>query len=74
MDMNKLLKTTAIVGILLMGISVAYYFIYRPTQKQKIMKRCNEEIENLVGWDSRNKLKMDKFKEEYERCLRQKGL
>ena len=72
--MDKSLRNALIIGIIMIALSVGYYMIYRPIQKQNVMKKCNEDVEKMVGWDSRNKVKIEKFKEEYDRCLRQKGL
>jgi hypothetical protein len=71
---DSLLKISSFIGIIIIAFSLAYYFVIRPMQKQDTMKKCNEETEALVGWNSSNKLKMDKFKDEYDRCLRKNGL
>lgn len=76
--MDKILRNTLIVGVIIVSLSVVYYFVFLPIDKKNIIKKCDTETENLVGWNSsrggfiKNE-SVDKFKDEFERCLRKNG-
>jgi uncharacterized membrane protein YvbJ len=74
--LEKTLKNSIIASALIISLSIAYYLILKPIQKQSAIKKCNKNIEKLVGWNSSGGYsdKTEKFKKEFDRCLREKGL
>ena len=72
--LGKAVKISIIAGILIVALSITYSLVYRPIQKQSQMKKCSNDTEKLIQWNSNSVRVMDKFKAEYDRCLREKGL
>ncbi len=40
LNLNKLIKISIIVAILLVAFSVTYYFVVRPIQKERLLQKC----------------------------------
>lgn len=47
--MDKSLRNTIIVGIILIGISVAYYFVVRPILNEKKLANCLQEANKYLN-------------------------
>lgn len=72
LKLDKAVKISIILGVFIVALSVAYYFIYRPIQKQNISKKCYAESQNLFEnqYTKKNIFNENKFKE----CLTKNGL
>ena len=68
--MDKSLRNIIIAGIIIIALSFAYYLVYRPMKKQESMKQCAEQT---GGWGDKQK-DQEKWKIEYDKCLKEKGL
>lgn len=53
--MDKPLRNTLIVGIILIGISVAYYFVARPILNEKKLANCLQEANKYLNEARKNK-------------------
>lgn len=68
-NMEKVLKIFSALGVLIITLSIGYYFVYRPLQKEMYIKQCDEQTE----WSTNLRLK-EKWQLEYDKCLREKGI
>jgi len=44
-NLDKVVKVSIIVAILLVAFSVTYYFVIRPIQKERLLQRCLTDSE-----------------------------
>ncbi len=44
-NLDKVVKVSIIVAILLVAFSVTYYFVIRPIQKERLLQRCLTDLE-----------------------------
>jgi hypothetical protein len=82
--MDKALRNTIIAGILLVGVSVAFYFVYYlPNKERKIEEKrsyCNQwaldqaKNVNLKRGGSNDRYLKNDYNSYFERCLREQGV
>ncbi|MBU3924462.1 MAG: hypothetical protein V1732_02730 [Patescibacteria group bacterium] len=69
--MDKKLIFSLIIGILILGIGLFYWYEWRPSQ---IVKQCNKEaVEKAKGIEDGNQA-IKIYDTRYMTCLREKGL
>jgi len=63
MSIEKMVKISIIFGLVLVSLSLAYFFVYRPLHIEETIKRCNQQAGNRYN-----------YKIEFEKCLRENGI
>lgn len=71
-NLDKAMKGAVILGIILIASSVAYYFFYRPYQKEVATKHCHQWASN-ESKDYYGKVIEKRYSEKFEWCMNEQG-
>jgi len=67
-NLDKAMKMAVILGILLVAFSIAYYFFYRPYQKEVATKNCHQwASDESKGYSGAY------YNRKFERCMNEQG-
>ena len=68
-NLDKVMKMAIILSILLVAVSIAYYFFYRPYQKEAATKHCHQwASDESKGYSSQV------YNNKFERCMNEQGM
>jgi hypothetical protein len=74
--LDKAVKISVIAGALIVALSIAYYFAFRPLKKQSDIKECYKRAIDIVNWDGKGSLPLysqKEFKDANDMCITEKG-
>lgn len=72
LSLDKAMKISVIFGVVLIAISVAYYFFYRPYQKNLSSKYCHQWATDQTA-SAFNRDRDAKYKQKFDWCMNEQG-